>query len=108
VSDKMKLKKQLSQLFLLVGALMLSPSIYANTPEQIYQKTCGVCHANGVANAPKKGDKAQWQIRLDQRGIEGLYLSAIEGRNAMPPKGLCGECTDDQIKQVVDYLISEK
>ena len=75
---------------------------------EIYQKKCMACHANGVAGAPKMGDSAAWSTRLAERGIEGLYTSALKGRKAMPPKGACFDCTDEQIKQVVDLMIGNK
>lgn len=56
------------------------------TGEQVYQAACQACHATGAAGAPKVGDKAAWAPRLGQ-GLAGLLKSAINGKNAMPPKG---------------------
>jgi len=73
-----------------------------------YQKTCFACHATGAANAPKLGDKAAWEPRI-AKGIEALYTSAMNGvaGTAMAPRGTCPDCTDDELKQVVDYMVSQ-
>lgn len=76
------------------------------TPEEIYNTNCMACHATGAAGAPKTGDKAGWAPRIAQ-GDETLYKHAIEGLNAMPPKGMCVTCSDDDIKAVVDYMVGQ-
>ena len=70
----------------------------------LYTQVCQVCHAAGVAGAPKLGDKAAWAPRLAQ-GIDGLTASAIKGKNAMPPKG-GSTAPDADIKTVVAYMVS--
>lgn len=74
-----------------------------NNPPPLYGQACAVCHAAGVAGAPKFGDKAAWAPRLVQ-GIDGLTASAIKGKGAMPPKG-GSTASDADIKAVVAYLI---
>ena len=69
----------------------------------LYTQFCQVCHAAGVAGAPKPGDKASWAPRLAQ-GIEGLTTSAIKGKNAMPPRG-GSTAPDADIKAVVAYMV---
>lgn len=49
-------------------------------------------------NAPKTGDSADWQARADAKGgLDGILKTAISGINAMPPKGTCSDCTDDEL-----------
>lgn len=74
-------------------------------PGEIYPKACAVCHAAGVANAPKLGDAAAWKTRLDAKGIDGLVQSVNNGLNAMPPKGMCMDCTPGEYKAVIEYMI---
>ena len=70
----------------------------------LYSQTCAVCHASGVANAPKLGDKAAWAARLGA-GVDGLTASVIKGKGAMPPKG--GSAANDaDIKTAVAYMVS--
>ncbi|MGC1506828.1 cytochrome c5 family protein [Ketobacter sp. MCCC 1A13808] len=78
----------------------------AKSPEEIYNTTCAACHGTGVAGAPKVGDKAGWTSRIAQ-GNETMYTHAIKGLNAMPPMGTCATCSEDDIKAVVDYMVSE-
>ena len=72
--------------------------------EEIYNKACTTCHLVGAAGAPKLGDVAAWVPRIDQ-GIDTLYTHAISGIRGMPPRGLCMDCTDDEIKATVDYMV---
>jgi cytochrome c5 len=71
----------------------------------LYAQSCAVCHAAGVANAPKLGDKAAWAPRL-AAGVDGLTASAIKGKGAMPPKGGAAAASDADIKAVVAYMVS--
>lgn len=73
------------------------------TGEAIYNTYCLACHGTGAAGAPMKGDADAWQARVAQ-GPETLVKHAIEGLNAMPPKGTCGDCTDDEITATVEFL----
>ena len=58
--------------------------------KSVYGKTCAMCHAAGVAGAPKPGDKADWAPRIAQ-GKDTLYKHAIEGytgaKGMMPARG---------------------
>lgn len=75
--------------------------------EQVYSTKCFTCHATGAAGAPKIGDADAWGARLAERSLEGLYDSAINGFKGMPAKGLCMDCSDDEIKASVDHLLAE-
>ncbi|MBF1166337.1 c-type cytochrome [Dechloromonas agitata] len=71
----------------------------------IYNTVCGACHNTGAAGAPKIDDKAAWAPRLGQ-GKDGLIKSVTNGKGAMPPKGGAA-LSDDEIKGVVDYVLSK-
>jgi cytochrome c5 len=86
-----------------------APVIVASGPrsgEDIYGKSCIACHASGAAGAPKLGDIPAWVPRIAQ-GAETMYTHAINGFNGMPAKGLCMDCSDDEIKVTVDYMVSK-
>ena len=72
--------------------------------DEIYSSSCAGCHASGVLGAPKFGDAAAWGERAS-KGIDVLVANAISGINAMPPRGACGSCSDDDIKAAIDYMI---
>lgn len=69
----------------------------------LYTQACAVCHASGVAGAPKLGDKAAWEPRL-ALGVDGLTESAIKGKGAMPPRGGSAG-SDADIKAAVTYMV---
>jgi cytochrome c5 len=76
----------------------------AATGEALYKQACQVCHAAGVANAPKLGDKAAWAPRLKQ-GMPALVQSVVKGKGAMPPKGGTA-ASDADLKAAVDYMVA--
>ena len=75
--------------------------------KSVFGKTCAMCHAAGVAGAPKPGDNADWGPRIAQ-GKETLYKHAIEGftgaKGMMPAKGGSANLTDAEVKAAVDYM----
>ncbi|GLK87536.1 c-type cytochrome [Pseudomonas turukhanskensis] len=77
----------------------------AKTPDDIIAAHCGACHTAGVLGAPKIGDTAAWKDRADhQGGLDGLLAKAITGINAMPPKGTCADCSDDELKATIQKM----
>src|SRR5215472_13857173 len=73
------------------------------TGEQVYQAVCKTCHETGLAGAPKFGDKAAWAPRI-KTGVNALYTSAINGKNAMPPKGGNAALTDVELQRAVVFM----
>ena len=69
-----------------------------------YEKVCSVCHASGVAGAPKLGDKEAWKSRI-ATGAAALHNSALKGKNAMPPKGGMADLPDGDVVAAVDYMV---
>ncbi len=74
--------------------------------KKLYDSVCMVCHAAGIAGAPKTGDKAAWKPRIGT-GKEALYKSALNGKNAMPAKGGLASAADADVKAAVDYMVSQ-
>lgn len=75
------------------------------TGKDIYTTACTACHAGGVLGAPKTQVAADWQPRLDEKGFDQVWKNAVDGINAMPAMGTCGDCTEDDIKAAVEYMI---
>ncbi len=68
---------------------------------------CGACHGAAAAamGAPGIGDGAAWKTRAGAKGgVDGLLKSAIAGINAMPPKGTCATCSDDEILAAIKTM----
>jgi len=75
--------------------------------ENTYNRFCFSCHAGGVGGAPIPGDTEGWAPRI-AKGREALVQSVIEGMPpGMPPMGLCMSCTNEDIEQAVDYMLSK-
>ncbi|MBS1189715.1 MAG: cytochrome c class [Rhodocyclaceae bacterium] len=72
----------------------------------VFNTVCGACHNTGAAGAPKAGDKAAWAPRIAQ-GTDALYKSALNGKNAMPPKGGASSLSDAEVKAAVDFLVGK-
>ena len=75
----------------------------ARTADDIVAKHCGACHTPGILGAPKVGDTAAWQARASN-GLDGLLANAISGINAMPPKGTCNDCSDDELREAIQKM----
>jgi len=73
--------------------------------EEVYTAQCAMCHATGAAGAPKVGNAADWGPRA-ATGIDALMNSALNGKNAMPARGLCAACSDDELKDAVEYMVN--
>ena len=95
-------------LIALSAAVMLTmgTSAMAADGKAIYGKTCSTCHDAGLAGAPKLGDQAAWQPRIEQ-GQESLYHSALNGKGIMPPKGGNASLSEEDVKAAVDYMVSQ-
>jgi cytochrome c5 len=76
----------------------------------VFGKTCSMCHAAGVAGAPKPGDKADWGPRIAQ-GNDVLYKHALEGftgaKGMMPAHGGNASLSEDEVKAAVDFMVAQ-
>lgn len=73
--------------------------------EAVYDRLCMACHQTGVAGAPMRGDDEAWAPRLEQ-GMETLVVHAIDGINAMPPRGGNPNLSDDEVRAATHYLLA--
>lgn len=71
-----------------------------------YQQSCFACHASGAAGAPLLGDQEAWEARLE-KGMDMLMSNVIDGLNAMPARGLCVDCSDEDLRAIVDYMLEQ-
>jgi len=80
------------------------------TGEEVFNLACTACHGQGIAGAPKMGDKAAWGPRIAQ-GNATLYKHALEGYQGkagfMPAKGGRVDLSDDIVRQGVDYMVEQ-
>jgi len=92
---------------IMIASLLLgvSGSVLADG-QKTYQTSCQACHAAGAAGAPKLGDKEAWAPRI-ATGVDAMLAVAIKGKGAMPPKGACASCSDDDLKAAIEYMVSQ-
>lgn len=90
----------------IVVAPTATPDLAQDPGLAVYSKACAVCHATGVANAPKLGDKDAWEPSMAQ-GRDRLVQTVIVGKGAMPPRGACMDCSDQDLKIAIEYMLGQ-
>jgi cytochrome c5 len=91
-----------------IGAVLLAVNSAVQAYDagvSVYNSKCIICHESGVAGAPKVGDKKAWAPRI-ATGMDALLANAIKGKNAMPSRGTCTECSDADLADAIQYMIS--
>jgi len=92
------------------AAAQSEPVATAMSGPQVYNAACIACHGSGIGGAPTVGDAAAWQARTEQ-GTDTLYLHALEGYTGstgfMPQKGGRLDLSDAEVRDAVDYMVSE-
>ncbi len=71
-----------------------------------YQMSCNACHGTGAAGAPMLGDAGAWEARME-KGMEALMSNVINGVGAMPARGICMTCSDDDLQAIVNYMLAQ-
>ena len=80
------------------------PAASGAAGETLYKQACQVCHAAGVAGAPKFGDKEAWGPRI-ATGIDAMYATSVNGKGAMPARGGTS-ASDADLRAAVEYMAS--
>ncbi|MCW2268833.1 c-type cytochrome [Pseudomonas sp. JUb96] len=89
---------------LVVGVLIPFSSAQATQdPEALYNRSCAACHAGQLPQAPKVGDRGAWEPRLAQ-GMEVLVVHVTQGFKAMPPRGLCMDCSAEDFQAIIQWM----
>jgi len=70
--------------------------------EKIFGNVCAACHLTGAAGAPKPGSEEM--SKRAEKGPEALLQTAINGLNAMPPRGGRPDLSDEQLKAVIAFM----
>ncbi len=71
--------------------------------KEVYETVCSACHASGVLNAPKFGDRQAW-AKLIAEGQERLTADAMKGVRQMPPRGGNPNLTDTEFARAVAFM----
>lgn len=70
-----------------------------------YETTCKVCHEQGLLDAPKLTDKANWAKRLE-KGVDTLHNHSAKGFNKMPAQ-VTADVSEAEVYAAVDYMVSQ-
>lgn len=76
---------------------------------EIYRHFCGTCHNSNPQiklGAPRKGVLSDWDFRF-KNGLNLLLDHTYDGYNAMPARGGCFECTDEQLILALIELVPD-
>ncbi|WP_201566094.1 c-type cytochrome [Psychrobacter immobilis] len=76
----------------------------ADAGAKLYEAQCKMCHAQGLLEAPKYGDKAAWAARLT-KGKDTLHMHSAKGFNKMPAQ-VTDKVSEAQVYAAVDYMIA--
>lgn len=95
--------KSVKRVLLAAAVAAIAVTAQAEPNMAKHNKSCAICHAAGVAGAPKSGDAAAWEPRI-AKGMDVLLLSVKNGLNAMPPMGMCFDCSDDEYMELIKYM----
>jgi cytochrome c5 len=103
-------------IFLLLLVLLVYSTLWQGKPdlsrfdlvkgEQLYNNICIACHVEGRFGAPKVGNTKDWSPRI-AKGMDALFHSALNGLNAMPPRGGKPSLSDDEVKATVAFMVSK-
>ena len=86
------------------GVLLSQPTASETAEaQQKWVRSCALCHVNGEGGAPRVGDIAAWQPRLQQGG-DVLLAHTLEGLNRMPPLGYCMDCSESDFRILIDFM----
>ncbi|MCV2356941.1 c-type cytochrome [Paucibacter sp. B2R-40] len=71
----------------------------------LYERSCLNCHARADSGAPLTGQPEAWGLR-SARGLPALVQSAKQGLGAMPAMGLCADCSDVDLRDLITFMQS--
>jgi len=82
----------------------------APSGQAVFEASCANCHDSFIggffSGAPAIGDKDDW-ADLVPKGIDGLTGTTIAGIGEMAARGGCAECSDEEIRAAVGYILEQ-
>jgi cytochrome c5 len=75
--------------------------------KKIFKEFCASCHAQKPLidiQAPHIGDHVVWGA-LKKVGLAQLVQVTVQGAGAMPARGGCFECSDEQLQETIRYIL---
>jgi cytochrome c5 len=89
-------------------AVATSHSTPARSGEAVFATNCAKCHTGGIggffSSAPDIEDPEDWEA-LTPKGLDALTANTITGVGDMAARGACAQCTDEEIRATVEYML---
>ncbi len=100
------IKKSLASLLTLAIFVSFQPVAKADT----FKNVCASCHTGGMkgflSGAPNISNKGDWQKYLKRDSVQEMRKIVLHGTKDHKPRGDCRTCTDQQIIEAIDYILS--
>ena len=78
--------------------------------QMVFNKSCITCHLYGTAGAMQLTDKIAWEELISKNTKEEIFLNVFNGftgkRGPMPKKGGCNNCSEEDIFDAIEYILS--
>jgi mono/diheme cytochrome c family protein len=71
--------------------------------QQVFNEVCASCHAQGLAGAPRFGNRVDWAPRIKEGKVD-LIAEAYMGVRLMPPKGGKPDLSIEEFSSAVVYM----
>ena len=95
---------------LTLAAAMWPGSAHAQRRErsgqEVTERVCAACHAQGLNGAPRVGDVKAWAPRASQ-GLSTLTAHALTGIRDMPAHGGAAEVSDIEIERAITHMVNQ-
>jgi cytochrome c5 len=70
---------------------------------ELYENYCQACHSSTESGAPLAFDARAWAER-NKKGAAVLLENTIKGIGNMPPMGMCMECMEEDLQDLISYM----
>lgn len=102
----MNLSRRIAIVLAIACIAPLDASFAASRGEKVYDRTCTVCHDEGLSGAPKLGNRNDWATRV-AAGPDELVKSVKGGKGLMPPKGGNDKFSEEDLRAAVEYMLAK-
>ena len=109
--------KALHSFYMILICLITSSAVMAGghnaaapSGQAVFEASCANCHDSLIggffSGAPRIGSKADWAAAVP-KGIDALTQTTIAGIGKMKPRGDCLECTNEEIRAAIEYILKQ-
>ncbi len=81
-----------------------------NVGKALFDKVCASCHTGGfkgwISGSPEIGEYDEWEPYFKD-GLSVMVKHINEGTDKHEAKGECEDCTEEQIKAAIEYIMTE-